>query len=330
MNTRPRTTRSLLQIVLAAAFAAAAAAALAEDLTQSLQAEGLLVWYARGSAKWAQLAAEAFPDANKFALDTVGITANRTVSVHLYATTDGYEGAINHSMRDTLGVAIPSSNTIVIDCSRADLRGPNGFLLTLRHEMIHIAIGRVEARTGHRVPLWFNEGVATCYAHRLREDDPTELVLASYLDSLFPLKDLEHSFPAARMLRELAYQQAESTVQFLLERFGKDAVRQVVRRMEDGATFDEALSAVTGGIDFEGAWKKHIAGRYHFLSFLNLVSLFTVAALLAILAYVIYRFRRHRIRREWAEEERMLYGPEEEDDDSADESAEEDDEGDRW
>jgi len=278
--------------------------AAAEDLTGVMEAPGVIVRYARGTERWAREAIERFPEANRNALDTLGITTNRRVSIHLYATEKGFRQATNYTPADTLGVTFAQRNTIAIDCSKTSTKGPNSFAITLRHEMIHIAFGRLMARTGRHVPLWFNEGVACTAMKRLRFGDPRQLVRAANSNGLFTFRQLSNSFPTLRPALELAYQQSESAVRFLMQKHGSDAVRRIVSLIDDGKSFEEALAEVAGGTDFEARWRKYVSGRYSLLVFIaNYFSLFTALALFVIFAYAIYRVRRWRIRKRWAEEE---------------------------
>jgi len=278
--------------------------AVAEDLSDQIEAPGLIVRYAPGTQRWARQAAGLFPQVNRNALETLGITTNRRVAIHLYATEKGFRQATNYTPVDTLGVAFPSLNTIAIDCSKTSSRGPNSFAITLRHEMIHIGFGRLMSRTGQNVPLWFNEGVACVAMNRLRFGHPNQLVQVAGGNGLFTFAQLSNGFPTLSMELELAYQQSESAVRFLMKKHGDDAVRRIVSLMLAGRTFDEALVEVTGGTDFEPRWRKHVAGRYSIIAFISTYfSLFTILALLVIASYVLYRIRRHRIRSRWKQEE---------------------------
>ena len=283
---------AVISVVAALAVPALHSAAHAEDLVGMAQGPNVVIHYAKGAEKWAELALELFPGANKNALDTLGMTTNRTVTIHLYATRQGYRRATGSGRLDTLGVAYPDRNQIVIDCSEADLYGNNSFKVTLKHEMIHVAFGRLTARTGHRVPLWFNEGVACRAMGRLTLGDPKLLVRAANTDSLLPLAELVHSFPRTKLARELAYQQGESTVRFLLDEYGADSIRRIVDKMDRGFTFDEALAEVAGAGNFEIQWKHYVRRKYPLLAMIwNFFSIFTALALFVIFAYAIYRLR---------------------------------------
>jgi len=296
----------------------------ADELDSSLTGPNVLIRYPKGAHKWADLTLRQFPAADRHAIQTLGITANRRVNVHLYTSTAAFRKDTGWELSDTLGVAMPGANLIAIDCTKAELRGPNSLAMTLRHEMIHVAFGRLEARTGKRVPLWFNEGVATWSSGRILEGDPKALVTAINTGTLIPLGQLVDTFPESRIGRELAYQQSESTIAFIVHEFGEGSVRRIVRLMEEGNDFNAALSIVAPGTGFESAWKEYAQRRYPMLSFLqNLFSLLTIAAFLTIIAYGVYRLRRRRKLREWQQEERMLYG---DDDEYSDVAEEENDE----
>jgi len=288
-------------------------AARAEELESTLTGPNVLIRYPKAARRWAELTLRNFPDADRHAIDTLGITANRRVNIHLYTSTAAFQKDTGWGVSNTLGVAMPSANLIAIDCTKAEIRGPNSLYVTLRHEMIHIAIGRLEARTGRRVPLWFNEGVATWSSGRILDGDPKALVTAVNTGSLIPLGQLVNEFPQSSIARELAYQQSESTIAFIVHEYGDGSVRRIVRLMQEGSDFPAALAAVAPGIDFESKWKEYVSRRYPMLSFLqNFLSLFTMATFLLIIAYGVYRLRRRRKLREWRQEERILYGDDDE------------------
>ncbi|HUS59511.1 MAG TPA: peptidase MA family metallohydrolase [Planctomycetota bacterium] len=282
--------------------------AAAEELNRASEAPGVIVRYSDGGRNWAARTLKLFPHANEQALSSLGIAANRRVSIHLYQTTAGFQNATRFKLPDTLGVAIPSANLIVIDCSKTEIHGPNNLALTLKHEMVHIAFGRVENRSGHRVPLWFNEGVACWLSGRVYHGEQVHLTQAVNTDSLFPLSEIAGGFPTARYERELAYQQSEAAVRFIVSRYGSLAIKQIVRLMEQGQPFEKALGKVTMGVDFEAALKDHLRQEYPVFALLRTIfSLFTMMAFLAILAWVIYRIRRRRTMREWKKEEESIY-----------------------
>ena len=300
----PHNRRMLLAAWLLCAAALCTRGALAEDLSGVIEAPGVIVRYAPGTQRWAREAVDRFPQVNRNALETLGITTNRRVAIHLYATEKGFRQAANYTPVDTLGVTFAARNTIIIDCSKTGTRGPNSFAITLRHEMIHIAFGRLMSRTGQHVPLWFNEGVACVAMNRLQFGDPRQLVQVAGGNGLFTFAQLSNGFPTLSTELELAYQQSESAVRFLMKAHGDDAVRRIVSLMLAGRTFDESLVEVAGGTDFEPRWRKYVAGRYTILAFISTYfSLFTILALLVIASYVLYRVRRHRIRARWEQEE---------------------------
>jgi len=265
----------------------------------------VLIWHNHSTRAWAQRCLELYPDAERHVISTIGIAPSRRVTIHLYGTSEGFRELTGIELSDTLGVAFPGMNLIAIDCSKAEQHGTYAnFRMTLRHEMIHIGFGRLQALTGSDVPLWFNEGVATWSTGRLRGTEPSQLVTAANVDALLPLASLSRSFPDSRTMRELAYQQSETAVEFIAGEYGPDAIPAIVSSMMDGRTFEEALHTITGGKDFEAAYVAHIRRRYPLLSLIyNRFSLFTLLALGVIVSYAVYRLRRRRIKKQWEEEE---------------------------
>lgn len=104
----------------------------------------------------------------------------------------------------------------------------------LKHEFTHTVT--LDA-THNRIPHWFTEGLAVA-----QEDAPPAfewrvmLADAARRDRLFTLESIDWGFmrPKRPTDRQLAYAQSEWMCEYIIERFGYDAINAMIRRYRDG------------------------------------------------------------------------------------------------
>lgn len=112
----------------------------------------------------------------------------------------------------------------------------------MAHEMTHAVLDY--RGTAHRLPAWFNEGLAERVAFRLRGLDglatnqAQELKSSAEHGTLGPLQNREPLSP-------FGYLQAYSAVWFVETRFGREALLRIADRTLQGEAFESALRAET-------------------------------------------------------------------------------------
>lgn len=206
------------------------------------------------------------------------------------------------------GVAFPSLNLVVIRAGDQHLLSTTRG--TLRHELSHIAIGRLA--TGH-VPRWFLEGLATVHSGDAWSRKGPSLVRAALADGLFSFDSLRDSFPAMSLDAELAYAQSADFVSFLIDRGGEDRLGELLRLLVDGQDFDDAIRETFGASlrSLENEWRRGMA-RWELIArmFTGVEVWWGALTLLAIFAWFVVR-RRQKLRlwemqQEEEEEDRLI------------------------
>jgi hypothetical protein len=176
-----------------------------------------------------------------------------------------------------------------------------------RHELAHVALHDAVGQS-HRVPYWFNEGLAV---HLSRESSIVRLKTlstATLSSNLIPLGRLESGFPRDPALAELAYAQSADVVRFLLRKQDAERFPRLVSRIRDGQTFDAALRDSYGleppSLEYE--WREDVARRYSFWPVLLSGTLVWMGVL--TLFALGWRRKRQRARRtleQWEREEAL-------------------------
>jgi hypothetical protein len=205
----------------------------------------------------AERLAEAAVESLHLMADVTGADITKPITMTLYNNNAEMIGAVARrslaSSRElvTEGQAFESESLVLVLAGRSDIG-------TATHEMTHILVARASGGAGN-VPLWLNEGLAE-YGN-LDQTVTYERFLewAEGTDRLTPLKNLR-SFPGDPNLTLVAYGQGRSAVEYMLEEFGNEKMRQLLAVLGGGVGIDGALQAVYGfGIDdLQNQWREYI------------------------------------------------------------------------
>jgi tetratricopeptide (TPR) repeat protein len=155
-----------------------------------------------------------------------------------------------------LGVSFGS--VLAMDAPSARKRGEFNWGSTLWHELAHaFHLGM----TGHRVPRWFTEGLATLEERRARpgwgEEGLPGFAAAQRSKKLLPLAELNYGFvrPSYPTQVQVSYYQASLILEMIEQKFGEKAIRDMLRAYADGksteAVVRDVLRTTTEALDRE-------------------------------------------------------------------------------
>ena len=103
-----------------------------------------------------------------------------------------------------MAIARTKRQGIVINVAKTAPLLSNNLILTLRHELCHLALGMAEAEAGRSLPLWFHEGVAVWVSGGSHYANRRPFLVAAAHGDLIPLADLERRFPGDAAEAQLA------------------------------------------------------------------------------------------------------------------------------
>lgn len=110
------------------------------------------------------------------------------------------------------------------------------------HEYTHLLVNDISKR---KAPRWLDEGLAEYEAARYIKKEKSVLKTAVNLNSLIPLKELDtvlgdlNNEDAAR--RYLAYQEAYTLTNYLMKRYNKYKIREVLEEIGNGESLDKVM-----------------------------------------------------------------------------------------
>ncbi len=162
----------------------------------------------------------------------------------------------------TVGASTGSVIALAAPRESAQTMGRYNLARVLKHEFTHTV---TLAATHNRIPHWFTEGLAVYQEDAPRSYDWAELLAdAVRRGRLFTLESIDWGFirPRRPSDRQMAYAQSEWMVEYMVNRFGYDAIQNMLNRYRDGKTQSETLRELfqleTTDFDRDFAdWAKH-------------------------------------------------------------------------
>lgn len=151
-------------------------------------------------------------------------------------------------MSDIWTIAAATGDVLSMTPPRAgeDQAGPYHWPTVLQHEYVHTV---TLSQTRNRIPHWFTEACAVSMEHTGRSYDTYELLSwALAEDKLFALDQINWGFirPEKPYERSLAYQQADWMLEYIIERYGHDAMVQMLEAFGRGDSQPQVFQSVLG------------------------------------------------------------------------------------
>ena len=207
-------------------------------------------------------------------------------------------------------IAIPRRNLVLLDLSKMS---KHAFVLetTMKHELCHLLLHHYINEDA--LPKWLDEGVcqwvSSGVAEIIMERKASSLDEAVLAGKIMPLRQLSEHFPGDDRSLILAYEQSESVVTHISQKYGTEKLLLVLNRLHDGKALQEAVkeSLGIGFPELESNWQRSLKKEHTWLLYVSIhlyEILFFVAALLTVGGFIrLIRRRRARSRREEEEAE---------------------------
>ena len=206
----------------------------------------------------------------------------------------------------TVAFAVPQRGLIVMDHSRMNT---HAFTLrnTLKHELCHLLLHE-HIRD---VPRWLDEGIAQWVSDGLGDivmDQKRSLLNRAALRGRFlPLRSLHNGFPDSREGLVLAYEESKSFVEYMVARYGREGILNLLARMRRGEDAETAVSeALSTPLDtLEKEWRASLKKRvtwFTYLSYHLYEILFALMALTSIVGFIRIWLKRRSYRDEEEED----------------------------
>ena len=203
----------------------------------------------------------------------LGYVPDRAIRLEIFPTSDRFiqaSGLTADEIQTTGTVALCIYDKLMITSPRALALGYR-WMDTLSHELVHLFVSR---RTGDRVPVWLQEGLARFFEGRwrgARGADMTpnaESLLAEALeaDKLVPFERMSPSLAKLPSAEEaqLAFAQVQTVIEFILSRRGQEGIHRLLEDFAEGMNDREVIEDVLG-LSFErfqDEWRAFLKNKH--------------------------------------------------------------------
>ncbi len=218
-----------------------------------------LHWY-DGDTSFARQAIALGDGAIARAAQLLGVTESTPIDFFIYADQSAFSDALGPGAHENVaGEAHPEIRTM-FGLITPDEIGTSEVSRVVEHELTHLVFDTATKNPYHEPLHWLNEGVAVYlsegYASLYR--DAVQGAVAD--GSIMPLAALTGDFPAAYDRFLLAYGESVSAVDFIIRKYGRDALVRLIRSYAGGVTDDQAFQAALG-LDtaaFDASWQASV------------------------------------------------------------------------
>jgi hypothetical protein len=202
-----------------------------------------ILWYQGGKSFGDQLLKAAIEARTRLEADT-GVVLDKPVSIYIYANYQDLRGSIVAPEEWTGGVAYAGFNIISIGISTNNLDWGKS---AVAHELGHLITHQVTTSPyGSNIPPWLDEGLAM-HAEGLQGDSDKGALKKAIKDgTIATLKSLSSPFSADAKEAFYAYAESQSVIEYMSSSFGKNKINDLLTRLNDGYSMDDALIKVYG------------------------------------------------------------------------------------
>ncbi len=272
---------------------------------ETLNTNDASIFYEQPLAGPAQELAGSFPSVKKELELSLGFSVDFRPAVILVSNEAAFEQIVGNRL--IVAYAVPDKMLMVIDYARSS-KDPFSMRTILKHELCHLLLHRHIKK----LPRWLDEGVSQWvsggFAELFSEKRESYLRWATISGGLMTLSALDNGFPQDEPSLVLAYEQSRSIVDYIVFRYGKNGITNILTALKNGKPIPEAIMISLGTplSELERDWRQSIRTWVTLLVFImgNIYSIiFFLAALATMAGYVRYRIRRKR----FIEEEEEVY-----------------------
>jgi hypothetical protein len=189
-------------------------------------------------------------------------------------------------------VAIPARDLVLLDLSKMS---KHAFVLetTMKHELCHLLLHHYIRKSA--LPKWLDEGVCQWVSNGMAEiimdrrvSFLNEAVLAG---RVFSLQQLSDRFPEDDHSLMLAYEQSQSIVTYISQKYGTDNLLLILNGLRDGKALSDAVTEnlAISMPELENNWLHSLKKTQTWFLYVSIhvyEILFFVAALLTVAGFV--------------------------------------------
>jgi len=228
---------------------------------QSLTKGEVTVYWYEGEQSFAEEIMLSVQQALVRLAEDTGAYVKEVVKIYIYGSSQDLQGAMIYPQEWTGGAAFTRYSTIVIGIAPDNLSWGKR---VIAHELTHLVIHQMTLNPYNDLPTWLDEGLAMYNEGELSPTFTAYLNRAIAEDTLISVRSLSSPFSAYGEQSRLSYAESYSLVEFLISKYGRGKMLELLNIFSEGSTYDGALSKVYG-FDTDGLdtmWQDYVARQY--------------------------------------------------------------------
>jgi hypothetical protein len=232
--------------------------------------------------------------------DLIGQRPDETIRLYLAVDRQEFRRLTGGAVPEWgIGVAIPARNRIVLIAAGADRRNQS-LRQILAHELSHVVLHNALGEM--RPPRWLDEGLAMYISHEWKLGRSILVARALLFGSLIPLDEIERVNTFTHPQAGLAYTESFLAVAFIVDRFGEDALQEMIGELARSGDLDLAMGISLGMTyrEFIRQWNDEVIRRYNWFSIVSdPFVLWGFMLALFVIVFLLKRRNTRRMMRQW-------------------------------
>lgn len=228
---------------------------------KSVRQAGITLYWYKGDTEFAEELLSAAIEGLGRLYESTGVSITDPIEIYIYANSNDLQSAMIFPQTWTGGVAYPLYNCIAIGIETSKI---DWGLRTIVHELTHLVINQMTYNPYLDLPVWLDEGLAMYMEGPLTETFNFYLSQAVENDTLLSVRSLASPFSAYADQSYLSYAESHSLVSFLIDRYGREKMLELLTVMARGTDYDKAFEEVYG-FDMDGLndiWHDYVINSY--------------------------------------------------------------------
>lgn len=217
----------------------------------TVQQDHLIIWHSPEQQAVAEEALIAGTNTIRQVSQLLGVSLQENVTIIIYPELASLTSSLRlHNLRVqdwVAAYAIPTQRVALIALDGSP-DSSDSYLNDLSHELTHLLVAIAAGEQANNVPGWLNEGLAL-YSMPA-QDEALNQVLSNSLreEQLIPLETLCASTftTLPHHSAALAYAQSGAMIQFIIERYGSESIRQLITAYISGNTCENGVRQALG------------------------------------------------------------------------------------
>jgi len=248
-------------------------------------------WYV-GDLAFGQTVLDAAQSGLLKAQTILDLPAPEKVNIYVYATGAEMKSTeMLGGLKLVAGHASPDLGLIVVSLPP----GPDQRMETERqvpHELMHILLYQRLGNDSFRLPIWFNEGLASFNEAQANPDYYTSVDEAIKKNAIIPMKTLCRSFRSDEPYWTQSYAQADSFIRYLYSQYGSSGLESLMENYANGVDCERGTVLALGkSLDqLERRWLTYSFNENVMLNALGFISPWLVILVVTLFAPVFLTF----------------------------------------